>query len=202
MNMNSHLSDIFLIHLIIMKKDLYIIVFILLSNILFSCNTFQSQNTNRTHWKEDIAENIPLLGHRNWIVITDKAFPIQTKAGIEMIYAEGSYENVLSFVTDQLNCSTHIYGHFYQDKELTFLDESICPGIDDYRLIQDQYIPKNKVQYINHESLLNQIDSISSFYKVLVVKTNLVLPYTSTFIELDCEYWNSEKQQELNKKMQ
>lgn len=42
MNMNSHLSDIFLIHLIIMKKDLYIIVFILLSNILFSCNTFQS----------------------------------------------------------------------------------------------------------------------------------------------------------------
>ena len=63
-------------------------------------------------------------------------------------------------------------------------------------------ISKNKVQYINHESLLNQIDSISSFYKVLVVKTNLVLPYTSTFIELDCKYWNSEKQQLLNDKMQ
>lgn len=174
---------------------------IILSLVLVACETVSQTEQNDENWKEEIAENIPLLGHRNWIVITDKAFPIQTKAGIEMIYAEGSYENVLSFVTDQLNSSTHIYGHFYQDKELTFLDESICPGIDDYRLIQDQYIPKNKVQYINHESLLNRIDSISSFYKVLVVKTNLVLPYTSTFIELDCKYWNSEKQQLLNDKM-
>ena len=101
-----------------------------------------------------------------------------------------------------MNNSTHIYGHFYQDKELIFLDDSICPGIENYRFIQEQYIPKNEVQYISHEFLLNKIDSISSFYNVLVVKTNLVLPYTSTFIELDCKYWNRDKQKALKNKMQ
>lgn len=186
-----------------MMKYMKWYIAVVFSFALLACETASNpKEDNHRGWKDRIAYSLPLLGHRNWIVITDKAFPIQTKAGIEMIYSEGSYENVLSFITDQLNSSTHIYGHFYQDKELTYLDESICPGIDDYRFIQDQYIPKNEVQYMNHESLLNRIDSISSFYKVLVVKTNLVLPYTSTFIELDCKYWNSEKQQLLNDKMQ
>ena len=170
-------------------------IIIFLSFVLVACEY------NKQNWRDEVANSMLLLGHRNWIVITDKAFPVQTKAGVEMIYTDDRYENILSFIISQLNNSTHIYGHFYQDKELIFLDDSICPGIENYRFIQEQYIPKNEVQYISHEFLLNKIDSISSFYNVLVVKTNLVLPYTSTFIELDCKYWNRDKQKALKNKV-
>jgi hypothetical protein len=36
---------------------------------------------------------------------------------------------------------------------------------------------------------------------VLILKTDLTLPYTSVFIELDCGYWGPEKEQALRAMM-
>jgi hypothetical protein len=37
---------------------------------------------------------------------------------------------------------------------------------------------------------------------VLILKTNLRLPYTSVFIELDCGYWSPEAERRLRDKME
>ena len=40
------------------------------------------------NWKETLRKELPLLGHRNWIVVADSAYPLQTAPGIETIRAD------------------------------------------------------------------------------------------------------------------
>jgi hypothetical protein len=47
-----------------------------------SC-AFQSQA--QVSWQTKLEQELPLLGHRNWIVIADSAYPWQTAPGIETI---------------------------------------------------------------------------------------------------------------------
>jgi hypothetical protein len=35
----------------------------------------------------------------------------------------------------------------------------------------------------------------------LIVKTDMTIPYTSVFFELDCGYWNAEAEQRLRQAM-
>lgn len=42
----------------------------------------------------------------------------------------------------------------------------------------------------------------SAMFKVLVLKTTEVIPYSSVFIELDCKYWSAEQEKALREKMQ
>ena len=36
-------------------------------------------------WQEVLEEDLHLLGHRNWILVVDKAFPEQSSAGMKYI---------------------------------------------------------------------------------------------------------------------
>ena len=36
-------------------------------------------------WKKEFEEILPMLGHRNWILVVDKAYPMQSADGIETI---------------------------------------------------------------------------------------------------------------------
>lgn len=93
----------------------------------------------------------------------------------------------------------HVYGHFYQDEELKALTDELCPGIQDYRSVVKKFVPEEEVSYVRHDKLLSRMDNVSRSYNVLVLKTKLVMPYTSLFIELDCKYWNKDNQEKLEK---
>ena len=36
-------------------------------------------------WRVKVQQELPLLGHRNWIMIVDSAYPLQVSPGIETI---------------------------------------------------------------------------------------------------------------------
>src|ERR1700733_8292779 len=36
-------------------------------------------------WQTRLAQVLPLLGHRNWIMIVDSAYPLQSSSGVETI---------------------------------------------------------------------------------------------------------------------
>ena len=36
---------------------------------------------------------------------------------------------------------------------------------------------------------------------MLVLKTNMTIPYTSVFIRLDCKYWTADQEKRLRSKM-
>jgi hypothetical protein len=44
-------------------------------------------------------------------------------------------------------------------------------------------------------------DQSARAFRVLIIKTNLTLPYRSVFLQLDCGYWSAEAGQRLRQAM-
>ena len=57
------------------------------------------------------------------------------------------------------------------------------------------------MQRLPHGDIINKLDAAGAKFRVLVIKTNLALPYTSVFIEFDCAYWSGEAEQRLRAAM-
>ena len=142
-------------------------------------------------WVTTLQERLPLLGHRNWIVITDMAYPLQANPSIETLYSGESYERTLATVWEAVARQPHIAAHVYQDLESQRLTEAVRPGIEDYRSETARLLGQGTVSYRPHEELILHLDSVSRLYRVVIVKSRSTLPYTTTFLELDCKYWNA-----------
>lgn len=160
----------------------------------------KNQQTESPDWQIVLKDKMPLLGHRNWIVVTDMAYPLQSKEGIITLFAEESYPEVLAFVNTLINESSHVYAHIYWDKELSFLVEEDTPGID---LLRNEMrnILQDEILCVEHEELIKKLDEMSRIYQVVIIKTRLTIPYTSTFFELDCGYWDMKRQNKLDQQM-
>ena len=39
-----------------------------------------------------------------------------------------------------------------------------------------------------------RLDEVSRLYRVVVIKSGLTIPYTSLFFELDCRYWDADRE--------
>jgi hypothetical protein len=64
-------------------------------------------------------------------------------------------------------------------------------------------LAKYEVKPVLHEELIAKMDQIGKTFKILMIKTNMALPYTTVFMDLDCGYWSPEneaKMRELMKK--
>lgn len=183
-----------------------IILYCLFAN-LFLSSCFQKdpietkQTSGSDNWQTVLQEKLPLLGHRNWIVITDMAYPLQAKEGITTLYASEPYTEVLDRVKNMLDNSSHVYAHIYQDKELSFLEEDFYPGINNLKIEMGNVLSATEIISIRHDDLIARLDSISNLFEIVIVKTELTKPYTSTFFELDCKYWDNNKQTTLNERM-
>ena len=76
---------------------------ILLGMLLTGCHqptpnpTAIGSDTNRqttdTMWKQEFEQLLPKLGHRNWILVVDQAYPLQSAQGILTIDTEQTAEN-------------------------------------------------------------------------------------------------------------
>ncbi len=52
-----------------------------------------------------------------------------------------------------------------------------------------------------HEQLLQKVEDVSGSYKVLILKTNETVPYTSVFLQLNCKYWSDDAEARLRAAM-
>jgi hypothetical protein len=52
-----------------------------------------------------------------------------------------------------------------------------------------------------HEELISMLDRASQTFSVTVIKTNMTIPYTTVFFELDCAYWNGDSEKRLRAAM-
>ena len=71
-------------------------------------NVLHPEKTSVADWKESLQEKLPLLGHRNWIVVTDMAYPLQADPGIITLYAPETFGNVAAFVMDRIRRSEQV----------------------------------------------------------------------------------------------
>jgi L-fucose mutarotase/ribose pyranase (RbsD/FucU family) len=152
-------------------------------------------------WQKVVMERLPDYGHRNWIVIADSAYPAQSKPGIETIVANTDQMTVVRGVMAILSHAKHVTPIVYLDQELQYLDEREAPGIDAYRTQIDALLAGKAAQRLPHEQIIAKLDQVSQTFKVLIIKTNMTLPYTSVFLQLDCAYWGPDAEKRLRDRM-
>jgi len=148
-----------------------------------------------------LARRLPSLGHRNWIVVADSAYPYQTAPGIETITVTDSQLSVVKKVFAALRQSRHVRPIIYVDSELKFVPEDRAPGISTYRKGLNQLLAGKKVERMLHEKIIAKLDEAGKSFRILLIKTPHTQPYTSVFFQLDCAYWSAESEQALRKAM-
>jgi D-ribose pyranose/furanose isomerase RbsD len=151
--------------------------------------------------RSDLESRVAELGHRNWIVIADAAYPVQTPAGVETVVDGGDSLDLTSQVLSELHGQGHVRPIVYLDAELAFVSEADAPGVTAYRDALARTLPRATVLRMPHAELLAQVAQSARQYRVLVLKTGSKLPYSSVFLELDCGYWSPESEERLREKM-
>jgi len=153
-------------------------------------------------WKETLKSELPILGHRNWILIVDKAYPSQSANGITTINTNEDLLSVLNFTLEQLKSCSHVKPVVFTDKELNYITKNQVPDIESYRTNLYKSIGNLHPHVLLHDSVFVKIDKASKLFNVIILKTNQVIPYSSVFIQLNCKYWSDEKEMQLRKAMQ
>ena len=152
-------------------------------------------------WEAKVAESMPLLGHRNWILVVDSAYPLQTSPGIETIETNADQLEVVQSVLDAIHHSIHVRSDIFMDAELPYVPDQDAPGASAYRAKIGELLASYKVESLPHEKIIANIDQAGKTFHILVVKTNMTIPYTSVFIQLNCKYWSDAAEARLRAKM-
>ncbi|MGF6850437.1 hypothetical protein QFZ51_005672 [Chitinophaga sp. W3I9] len=166
--------------------------------LLFSCKMENGPvaAVAKPSWQLQLDSLLPLLGHRNWIIIADEAFPLQSSPGMVYINTGAAMPEVARYTVQGLDRSTHVQPTLYMDKELLYV-----PGAAAYRDTLQQIFKGQSVQTLLHDSVFSKMDKTAGLFKVVVLKTNSTLAYSSVFMSLDCKYWSADKEKQLREAM-
>ena len=151
----------------------------------------------KPNWEEILKDRLQLYGHRNWLVIADSAYPAQSRPAIETIIADEEQTTVLERTSAILGGCRHIKANIYTDEELACVREEDAPGISSYRKGLGNLFGGRQVRVAPHEEIIAKLDRAGELFRVLVIKTNMRIPYTSVFFEMDCGYWNAQAEKKL-----
>ena len=152
-------------------------------------------------WRARLHDELPLLGHRNWIAVVDSAYPLQTSAGIETVDTNADQLEVVKTVLYQLAKARHVRPIIFTDAELKAVPESDAAGVTAYREALTNLLGKTEAQSLPHEEIISRLDEAGKTFHILVLKTTLTIPYTSVFIRLECGYWSADAEKRLREAM-
>jgi hypothetical protein len=141
-------------------------------------------------WESILKDRLQLYGHRNWLVIADSAYPAQSKQGIETIVADEELTPLLGRVFSILRECKHLKPIVYTDQELRFVPEQDAPGVSAYREKLRRLTNGYELRALPHDEIISRLDLTGEKFRVLIIKSNMRIPYTSVFFELECGYWS------------
>jgi D-ribose pyranose/furanose isomerase RbsD len=160
-----------------------------------------SQKSSHPRVEKLVADILPTLGHRNWIVVADSAYPMQTSPGVETITVTESQISCVRQILQALAHTKHVRPHIMLDKELNYVPEGDAPGISKFRKELDQALAGQGTVRMLHEDIIKMLDDAGKTFKVLIIKTPLTMPYTSVFFQLQCGYWSDPAENRLRERM-
>lgn len=163
--------------------------------------TASSADRPSNDWRLRLAEELPLLGHRNWIAVVDSAYPLQTSSGIETVETDSDQLEVVKTVLEQIGRTKHVRPVIFTDAELKLVPESDAAGVTAYRQALGSLIGKTGEQSLPHDQIISRLDEAGKTFHVLVLKTKMTIPYTSVFVRLDCGYWTNDAEKRLREAM-
>lgn len=151
-------------------------------------------------WRKQFDAELMRMGHRNWIVVADSAYPAQNRPGITTIYTGHKQLETVQFVLDAIGQSAHVRPIVYRDAELDRVSEQDAPGVESYRRELEKLVGSS-AQSLPHMDIIRKLDESAMMFNVLILKTDMTIPYTSVFIQLDCGYWDADREQRLRNAM-
>jgi L-fucose mutarotase/ribose pyranase (RbsD/FucU family) len=152
-------------------------------------------------WETKVSQAMPLMGHRNWIMIVDSAYPLQSSAGVETIETNEDQIEVLKKVLSVIDGSIQVRPIVYMDAELPFVPEKDAPGVTTYRQNIKSVLAGQKITSLPHEQIIAKVDEVGKTFHIIVLKTTMTVPYTSVFLQLNCKYWSDEAEAQMRKAM-
>jgi hypothetical protein len=179
-----------------MRRYLLVLCLLLAAPVMHAAQPSVSSN-----WKARVDGTMPLLGHRNWILIVDSAYPLQTSPGVETIETNADQLDVVQYVLGSIGRSIQVRPLIYMDKELPFVPDADAPGASAYRAQIGKVLHNYPVESILHDKIIANVDDAGKVFHVLVLKTNMTIPYTSVFIRLDCKYWSADAEKRMRATM-
>src|SRR5271169_329682 len=122
------------------------IVIATLAFFLAAVNLCAAQPAASPSWKAKIVQTMPLLGHRNWILIVDSAYPLQTSPGVETIETHAPQLEVVRTVLSEIEKSIQVRPVVFMDAELPFISDFDAPGVSAYRTEIGELLRKSPAQ--------------------------------------------------------
>jgi hypothetical protein len=184
-----------------MRKFLLLFCLLLPSTAILTAQSAPAATAPAPNWRDKVTEAMPLLGHRNWILIVDSAYPLQSAPGIETIETDANQLEVIRHVLIAIDRSAHVRPVITMDAELPFVSEQDAPGVSAYRAETNDLLRGYPFESLPHDRIIANIEEAAKHFNILVLKTNMTVPYTSVFIRLDCKYWTAEAERRLREKM-
>jgi hypothetical protein len=151
------------------------------------------------NWRELVQAYLPRLGHRNWIVIADAAYPAQSAPGIETIVTGATMTDVADYVFGELENARHVRPLVLHDEELSAIAESDAPGVGALRAGLKNRLKGLEVETLPHKKIIRQLADLGEVFEILLLKTTLTIPYTTLFIRLECGYWPEAAEKRLRR---
>ena len=193
----------FAIRLAAIRKLLAFASLCLLTILAIAPTSAAANASQSPNWRARLSEELPLLGHRNWIAIVDSAYPLQTSAGIETVETDADQLEVVKTVLVELSKAKHVRPIVFTDAELRLVPEKDAAGVTAYREALTNLLGQRTTgaQSLPHEQIISQLDEAGKTFHVLVLKTRMTIPYTSVFIRLECGYWSADAEKRLRAAM-
>jgi len=152
-------------------------------------------------WRTILDQEVNLLGHRNWIVIADSAYPAQSNPGIRTVVTGASQLEVVKAALEAVQKAGHVRAVVHLDSELAHVPEGGAPGVAAYRKELEAMLKGAETTRLPHEQIIGKLDESAKLFRVLILKTDMKLPYTSVFLLLDCGYWGPDAEKSLRESM-
>lgn len=156
---------------------------------------------SKSPWVKSLQSEVAALGAKNWIVVSERAYPTPKQSGVHVLVADAPMPEVLGEVFDAIESEGHIWPKIYTLREFEHLQEDYAPGVGMVRKARNVVLGERKSQEISKTVAERMFNNSMKDYRVLLIKSNSAYPYSSIFMELDSGYWNGNSEEALRKVM-
>jgi L-fucose mutarotase/ribose pyranase (RbsD/FucU family) len=158
-------------------------------------------NSGEPTWQTVVEQRLPVFGDGNLIVIADAAFPEMSVDGVQTIHTHAAQIEVLKSVLASIDENKHLRPMIATTDELKFVGERDAPGISTYRDSLLQLLAGRELDTIPQNKAVLSVADTAKLCRVLVLKTDSTLPFTSVFIHLGNGYWTPDADKRLRDAM-
>ena len=203
LTVNVHWDKSLLAPLFVKMFSLFrVVIYLSLSVCCLPMLTGCANSPVRKPWMNTIRHELGHLGARNWVVIAEAAFPIQSLQGIKVIQLDADIPEVLDGLEDVIAENHYVKPRVYVAAELESVPDDYAPGVNAYKKSFKEALHGRETVSLDHQMLMRLLADTGKSYRVLVIKTRTAMPYSTVFVELGSGYWDAESEAALRTNME